>query len=132
MPKLTKEEIEKLKKGLSTQQVNICFLKGTEPPFSGIYADNFDNGIYECAVCKTPLFYSESKFHSDSGWPSFDKPVNTKNVQYQQDESAGMRRTEILCANCGSHLGHVFDDGPTATRKRFCVNSLALNFVSQK
>lgn len=132
MSKLKKSEIEKLSKNLNQEQYNICFLKGTEPPFSGKYANNFESGIYECIVCKTPLFYSDSKFHSDSGWPSFDRPEKSENIQYQKDDSGGMRRTEILCANCGIHLGHVFDDGPTATRKRFCVNSLALNFVPQK
>jgi peptide-methionine (R)-S-oxide reductase len=132
MQKLKPEEVDKLRKNLSQEQINICFLKGTEPPNSGKYTDIFENGMYECVVCKTPLFYSDSKFHSDSGWPSFDRPVNIQNVQYQSDEMLGMQRTEISCAVCGSHLGHVFEDGPTTTRKRFCVNSLALNFVPKQ
>ena len=132
MQKLKKEEFENLKKNLSEEQVNVCFLKGTEPPFSGKYTDNFNNGMYECIVCKTPLFYSDSKFHSESGWPSFDAPVDVKNIEYLVDDSLGMRRTEILCASCGSHLGHIFDDGPTSTHKRFCTNSLALNFIPKK
>jgi len=123
LPKMDKDEA---KKKLTPEQYNICFLKGTEPPFSGKYTDNFDSGIYHCVVCDTPLFYSDNKFHSDSGWPSFDRPVNEKNIKYEPDDSGGMQRTEIICAVCGSHLGHVFDDGPTDTHKRYCLNSLAL------
>lgn len=125
MPKITPEEA---KKKLTPEQYNICFLKGTEPPFSGKYTDNFDSGMYHCVVCNSPLFYSDSKFHSDSGWPSFDRPVDEKNVKYEEDNSMRIKRIEILCANCGSHLGHVFDDGPTTTKKRFCINSLSLTF----
>lgn len=129
MAKMPKQKVEELAKNLTSEQYNICFLKGTEPPFSGKYADNFDKGMYYCAVCNSPLFSADNKFHSDSGWPSFDRVHENKNVELATDESYGMNRTEVLCKTCGAHLGHLFDDGPTETHHRYCINSLALKFV---
>ena len=115
------------KEKLSPEQFRILREAGTERPFTGEYNMHFENGVYKCAACDTPLFESDTKFDSGCGWPSFDKSIDG-NVEYKQDRSLGMMRTEILCANCGGHLGHVFDDGPTDTGKRYCVNSLSLDF----
>lgn len=124
--------LNQMKRKLTTEQYNICFLRGTEPPFSGKYTNNHESGMYTCVVCGTPLFSSVAKFDSTSGWPSFDKPVENKKLKFADDYSMGIRRIEVMCKKCGSHLGHVFDDGPTKTGKRFCVNSLSLNFVPKK
>jgi peptide-methionine (R)-S-oxide reductase len=105
---------------------------GTEPPFTGKYHAWKEHGIYRCACCGTDLFLSDTKFESGTGWPSFWEPVSGHNVELKKDVSSGMVRTEVLCARCGAHLGHVFDDGPPPTHQRFCMNSASLAFVKRE
>lgn len=115
---------------LGTERYKILRDKGTEFPHSGKYNLTFDKGTYCCGACGEPLFNSDSKFKSSCGWPSFDESIPGK-VEYIQDRSFGMLRTEIVCANCGSHLGHVFDDGPTETGQRYCVNSASVDLKTE-
>lgn len=117
------------KKKLTPEQFEILRNKGTEPAFSGEYVDNHEKGMYACAGCGAELFSSETKFESGSGWPSFWDIAEKGNVILKDDNSHGMQRIEVTCANCGGHLGHVFDDGPKEkTGKRYCINSCALDF----
>jgi len=116
------------KKKLTPDQYKILRQKGTEPPFTGKLLHNKEKGAYLCAGCGHLLFSSEAKFDSGSGWPSFDTPLAKESVETSTDTSLGMRRIEVRCPQCGGHLGHVFDDGPTATGKRYCINSAALTF----
>lgn len=117
------------KQRLSPAQFEIMREKGTEPAFSGNYVDMHEDGIYHCGACGHELFSSETKFESGSGWPSFTSPMATENIMLVRDESHGMVRTEVTCAHCGAHLGHVFDDGPSDKGgMRYCINSLSLAF----
>lgn len=118
---------EEWKKELTEEQYRVLRQKGTERPFTGEYNIHSENGTYKCMACHTPLFISTSKFDSGCGWPSFDQSIEGS-VEYIKDKSHGMIRTEILCANCGSHLGHIFNDGPTETGQRYCVNSVSIDF----
>ncbi len=117
-----------LDRELTALEKLVCWEKGTEAPFSGKYCNHNEDGIYSCLNCGSELFSSEHKFDSACGWPSFDNELGNETVKKQFDDSHGMRRTEVLCNHCGAHLGHLFDDGPTATGARYCVNSASLSF----
>jgi peptide-methionine (R)-S-oxide reductase len=131
LSRLPEDKVNELASDFSPEERHVILHQGTERPFCGVFLDNKKAGTYVCRLCGLPLFVSDAKFNSGTGWPSFFKPFDEDHVRNIEDNSHGMRRVETRCARCDAHLGHVFDDGPPPTHQRYCMNSVSLSFVEE-